>query len=644
MINMEYEIWKDTCTAFLDLNNSITSKYLQLYPFILLTDSEKERLISEEFFNIYIKGGAVFANLKVFDTPNRYLQKSDGSFRITKLISPILYLYLLSIGTQISKEYKSSRKNARVYHSGNISELYYHYKKSYDNYYADINESQEVYSYFIKVDLTNFYDSININELFEKINKDREILDPRTTLIYKNILNMIGNEKYPIVENNAALSYLATEVYLDETDSAIEKFLSGFNLLDGFQLVRYVDDLFIFFNCENEIFHNATTEIKNELINIYSKSGLSMNEKKFKYDKTENIHSLLKSALYDFYVNGFKMDFGEFYNSEDLVQFFNNLITISDNHSHTLYKHALKTAFEKEGINYSEEEILNYFLFYQSKLFENKNVKNKVKQLIVQDYKIFKYSIKDMVMAVCNTSDGVIIKSLLNKIFDKHNSNNIDIFDEAIIISYLINRSFTHIDLRKALLVINDGVSNFIEYNCRSSFFKNFEDEIKYNNLYSSNEQNYYLLIEDKIIWFQFFMFNYYEKMGRYLESYAYLKVFFDRFIAHIMNCTGIDTSGSKNKPNINAYYKEAAIIKGLKSLGVESVHVESVHQEPIEDIIKKAHLLRNQNPINHSSSTILNSSHISSFELLESKESLIKIINLCLDRCNLKSNIEDFF
>ena len=134
-------------------------------------------------------------------------------------------------------------------------------------------------------------------------------------------------------------------------------------------------------------------------------------------------------------------------------------------------------------------------------------------------------------------------------------------------------------------------------------------------------------------------MFNYYEKMGRYLESYAYLKVFFDRFIAHIMNCTGIDTSGSKNKPNINAYYKEAAIIKGLKSLGVESVH-----QEPIEDIIKKAHLLRNQNPINHSSSTILNSSHISSFELLESKESLIKIINLCLDRCNLKSNIEDFF
>lgn len=292
-----------------------------------------------------------------------------------------------------------------------------------------------------------------------------------------------------------------------------------------------------------------------------------------------------------------------------------------------------------EGINYSEEEILNYFLFYQSKLFENKNVKNKVKQLIVQDYKIFKYSIKDMVMAVCNTSDGVIIKSLLNKIFDKHNSNNIDIFDEAIIISYLINRSFTHIDLRKALLVINDGVSNFIEYNCRSSFFKNFEDEIKYNNLYSSNEQNYYLLIEDKIIWFQFFMFNYYEKMGRYLESYAYLKVFFDRFIAHIMNCTGIDTSGNKNKPNINAYYKEAAIIKGLKSLGVESVH-----QESSEDIIKKAHLLRNQNPINHSSSTILNSSHISSFELLESKESLIKIINLCLDRCNLKSNIEDFF
>lgn len=219
---------------------------MQLFPFTLLTDPEKERIASEDFFKLYIKGGGIFSDPETFDVTNRYLQKSDSSFRITKLVSPILYLYLSAIGTQISKKYINQRENTRVYHAGKIKNLLYHYKDSYDDFFADINESQEGYDYYIKIDLTNFFGSIDINELFEKINEEEEILDPRTILIYKNILSLIGNENFPIVENNAGLSYLATEIYLDKTDLAIEKYLGKLKILEKFQLIRYVDDLFIF--------------------------------------------------------------------------------------------------------------------------------------------------------------------------------------------------------------------------------------------------------------------------------------------------------------------------------------------------------------------------------------------------------------
>lgn len=629
MINMKYEIWRDTCTAFLDTENTFASKYLQLFPFTLLTPLEKERIISENFFEIYIKGGGIFADSKLFDTPNRYLQKANGSFRITKLVSPILYLYLLAIGTQVSKDYKKDRRNTRVYHSGNVSELSYHYKDSYDAYYSDINESQEIYNYFVKIDLTNFYDSLDINNLFKKINKDEEILDPRTTLIYKNILSMIGNEKYPIVENNAGLSYLATEVYLDETDTAIEKSLPNIEYLGNFQLVRYVDDLFIFYNCEEDYVSEVITEIKNELINIYSKSGLIMNESKFKSDKTENIQDSLRTILYDFYVNGVKVDFSDFYDSEDLAGFFRKLTSISKNHSHELFQKAQKESFEKKEVMYSDEEVFRHFLYKQSAMFENEEIKSEIKLLVDFDYKIFKYSIVNMITAVCNTSDGEIIKSLLSQIFKKYHSRCNDIFDEVIVISYLTNRNFVHADLREILSVLNENLLNFIETNCKKSFFENFEDSIKYNNLYDSNSDQYKLLITDEIIWFQFFMFKYTEKIGRQLESHSYLKVFFDRLIAHIMNCTGIETCGKRNKPNINKYHAHNVVKKDLKKLGITVVNYE-----PIEDIIQKAHDLRNSNPVNHASSEMLKDDQISLHDLFENKLNLLKIIDTCLDHC----------
>lgn len=636
MINMEYSIWKNTCESFFDLSNSVKNKYLQLFPFTLLKVSEKEQIISEPFFDTYIKKGALFSDANLFKTPDRYLQKSDSTFRVTNLISPLLYLYILAIGTQVAQEYVSSRNKTRIYHAGDVKNFSYHYKSSYDNYYLDINESQDYYNYFIKVDLTGFYESISVNELFKKINRDNEILDPRTTSIYKNILSMIGDDKYPTIENHASLSYLATEIYLDESDTDIECYLDSFRILSDFQLVRYVDDLFIFFNCEKEDYNQVLTEIKNKLISIYSKERLSMNEKKFKHGLTEDVEDALKSAAYDFYVNEIKVDFNEYYSSKDLIYFFDGLTGISNNHTHDSYKAIMERAFKKEGIKYSEEEVLQYFLFYESNLFKNEEVKRKIKELISTNYNILKYSVKELVMAVCHTKDGTIIRQLLNQIFSKHRSSESDIFDETMIVYYLINRNFQHEDLSEVLTTLNPEITRFIKDYCKNSFLKEFEEKNKFNNLYDYFGQKYQLLLEDEIIWFQFFMFNYSEKLGKQLEAYSFLKVFFDRFIAHLMNCCGIDTSGDKNEPNIRRYYREGEIIKGLENIGIETIDGESV-----SEIIENAHSLRNESPLNHASSEILEDSNIRYTDLSKSKNDLLRIVDLCLTKSNEETNSE---
>lgn len=634
MINMEYSIWKNTCESFFDLSNSVKNKYLQLFPFTLLKVSEKEKIISEPFFDTYIKKGALFSDANLFKTPDRYLQKSDSTFRVTNLISPLLYLYLLAIGTQVAQEYESSRNKTRIYHAGDVISFSYHYKSSYDNYYLDINESQEYYNYFIKVDLTSFYESISINELFKKINRGNEILDPRTTSVYKNILSMIGDDRYPTIENHAGLSYLATEVYLDESDTNIECYLDSFRMLSDFQLVRYVDDLFIFFNCEKEDYNQVLTGIKNKLISTYSKERLSMNEKKFKHGLTEEVEDALKSAAYDFYVNGIKVDFNEYYSSEDLIYFFDGLAGISNNHNHDSYKTIMERAFKKEGIKYSEEEVLQYFLFYESNLFKNEEVKRKIEELISTNYNILKYSVKELIMAVCHTKDGTIIRQLLNQIFSKHRSSESDIFDETMIVYYLINRNFQHEDLSEVLTTLNPEITKFIKDYCKNSFFKGFEEKNKFNNLYYQDGSKYRLLIQDEILWYQFFMFNYSEKIGKQLEAYSFLKVFFDRFIAHIMNCSGKDTRGKKNKPNINGYHTKAQITRGLETIGIESINGNSV-----SEMIKNAHDLRNESPLNHASSKILEDKKVRYTDLSKSKNDLLRIIDVCLVKFNKGSH-----
>lgn len=353
-----------------------------------------------------------------------------------------------------------------------------------------------------------------------------------------------------------------------------------------------------------------------------------MNEKKYEFGRTENIYDVLYTILYDFYVNEDKVKFDQFYNIEDLVYFFDSLIEILPKHSYDLYDTVLKRAFKKEGITYSEKEIFKYFLFNENKLFEDEKVKDSIKELIVEDYKILRYSTTDMVMAVYNTFDEKIIRELIDQIIIKHWFEHTDIFDESMVISFLINKNFHYSEFTEVDSILSQNLLTFIQRYCTTSFFKGFEGDIRYNNLHNFKNEKYDLLIKDQIIWFQFFMFKYFDKANRTLESYSYLKVFFDRFVAHIMYCKGYDQDSKY--PNINKYHKVGIIERSIVSLGVSSAG-----NKTIKEIMQETSDLRNGNPVNHASSEILNSIHISSSEINESTNDLLLVIDLLLEICS---------
>jgi|SRR5699024_8818290 len=134
MINMEYDTWNNVCEGIFKQSKQSLNKYLQLYPFSILTDDEKELIKSEEFFYKFINNGALFKNKLVFDFPRHYIQKNNSSFRNSKLVSPIIYIYLECIGYHVCKAYIKDSTTTRCYYAGNIHELDFHYQKSYERY------------------------------------------------------------------------------------------------------------------------------------------------------------------------------------------------------------------------------------------------------------------------------------------------------------------------------------------------------------------------------------------------------------------------------------------------------------------------------------------------------------------------------
>ena len=598
MFNIEYEAWKNVCSTYFKLNENTKKAYLQFFPLTKISKIEEENLKSESFFKNYIKDLTFVIVEECFFRTNNFLQKGDGSFRDSSLVSPILFLVLQTLGYKIYNLYEQERnENIEVYYAGNYNELDVMYKKSYDEFYNSINSKKNDFDYYLKTDLSNFFSNINVNILVEKIDKNCNKKGNKITInsselkVLKDILEYAGFGKFPTIENSVATSFLATNVYLDEIDNYIYDYISKNKNEDSFKMIRYVDDLYILFN-SNKINKNTKdfcNELRNQYSSILKKYGLALNNKKFTFTKIENIENELKKSLYseniDIKDNSFKN-----FPDESFYQFITKLASILDNDYITIeeYSELINEYFYDENIEYTPIEIFNYFIYGSDIIDKNKKISDSICQLIEKDISFISLDPKRLTTLVLKTKNGRAIRSLLNSLFKRSRNNLWNTYDTSIAVHYLIQRGFEHSDLINILGENESDLKNFYDYFCKNSFMKIFENKL---NKVINKSIPIITGKEKKKTYFLYLMYKVEKEKNNTLSEFNFFKNYFDRVTAHLEFKY---FSEKLKKPNFRKFYKEQELCKFYNCIDCSKA------------VLEKAHNIRNANPLSHASAELL--------------------------------------
>ncbi len=614
MFGISYNTWKEICDMYFSLHVGIHKAYLQWFPFSKLSDAEKTQIAGEDFFNKYIKTGGFVLFPEVMRHSENFIQKSDGSFRNAALVSPILYLVFQAIGKEIAARYQSQRPvDVGVYYAGNYELNRPRYKQDYDDFFKAINAGAEQYRYFIKTDITSFFSNINVNELIDRINEIcngiAQTISQTQLLLLKELLLYCGNGYYPLIENSMASSYMATVIFLDAIDCELHEFITTkIDDVLSFQMIRYVDDLYILFSSDKPL--DQLTPVYNTVRNTYSsilkKHGLALNTKKCALKETTEINDELKKSLYDEYVNGEETDIGIFFAGKlqgFLTEIYEQLCEqgiTNDQYTKLIDKH-----FSSADIEFTAEEVFNYLVYENQSELKQPEVSSILVRIINKDVSFLSIDPKRLSVMVMQSGNDNAVKAMLSRLFSRSRIGVWNSYDTTIAIAYLIQSKFQHIDLLNVIYANSRDLYSYYFYGCKTSFICQVKNE-KYNRYLRCIEN-------DSKAAFLYFMSLCEENRTNYLGSYAYFKNFFDRISADMAFKAGIDPKCKK--PNYNGYYKEGA----FKSLyaGITDCKL----------IIEKAHKLRNENPLSHSSAGLIDNDS-SSEDLMSTKQELDRLIN----------------
>lgn len=545
--------------------------------------------------------------------------KGDGNFRNASLVSPMMYLVALTIGKSISKAYQSKRQpSIDVFYAGNYDENRLYYKKDYDVFFKTINVLSQSYKYFIKTDIKDFFPNIDMNKLFDIINQrfaeTGVQINQKDLLVYKELLLCLGQGEFPLIENCAASSYLATVVYLEIPDAKLYSFITDKELhITGFTMVRYVDDLYILFN--SDLSENMITPMVNRIVNAYSselkKLNLSLNRGKTSWKLTADINEELKKSLYDEQFDGKECNITDFVDNDLLLKFLGDIKKALFNYSldAAKYLELINEVFNIPQTEYTPQEIYNSLVYEKHTLFSNKQIIEMLFSLVCFDYNFLKLDTKRLTIMLLRTQNGDLIKAMLSKLFEANRRGVWNIYDTSLAINYLLQRNFNHVDLLRILKHEESSVHSYYEIFCKSSFLVSM-DKSKQNYIRKFGTSIFYK--QDDKLFFLYFMYMVEMKKSNYLSAFAYYKNFFDRISAHL----GYTVNGNqaKGKPNYKGYYKEGAF-KQLYA-GITDV----------DKIIEKAHEIRNSNPLSHSSAELLDKNN-SVADILNSIEQLSYLI-----------------
>jgi AbiA family abortive infection protein len=573
--------------------------FLQWYPFTRLSLKDKELIASEDFFNEYIKNGVFTYYSDNWSISDNYIMKGDGNFRNATLISPIMYLLMLSIGKSISERYNSYRPDdILVFYAGNFIENRIYYQKDYDNFYKELNSLSESYEYFIKIDIKDFFCNIDINILFQMLDNrltwEGNPLSQRDILLYKELLQFWGKGEFPLVENSTTSSFLSTVIYLEDVDINLYKYIKDKETkISDFSMVRYVDDLYILFN--SPINEKKLTPVVNRVINQLSselkKINLSINMTKTKWKRVSELNEELKSSLYDEIVNGKEFSICDLVNDEKVYAFLERIEVelINSSLDNIKYKQIILESFSIDDVEYTPEEVFNNLAYEKNDIFKEKKIVKKLYKLLKIDYNFLKLDTKRLIAILLKTKSNKLIKLLLSKLFDANRKGIWNIYDTSLSVNYLLQRGFINTDLLNVISQQQGNIYLYYKLFCRQSFIKTLENsKDKYIKIFNNN--GYYKA--DNILFYLFTLFMVELQKKNYLSAFAFYKNFFDRISAHL--ALAINKDEPKRKPNYKRYYKEGTFIKLYQGIS------------GCEEIIKQAHQLRNSNPLAHSNAGLI--------------------------------------
>ena len=617
MFGITFDSWSAVCGAYRKLGIGAKKAALQWFPFTKMTDDNWDYLGSEDFYHDYIANGAFVMFPDAMHQSENYIQKSDGSFRDAALISPVLYLVLQSIGKEIHNKYVPERPlSISVYYSGNYDEMRIKYKHEYDCFFKELNACQDEYEYFIKTDITNFFSNINIDKLIQQIDSvcnNEKVNFAQTQLqLYKELLTYAGAGRFPLIENSTVSSFLATVVYLDEIDCRLNEFIDDkVPEVTSFKMIRYVDDLYILISTDREYeeLHGAYNEIRNEYSSILKEWGLALNSKKCKLGLTKEINQDLKKSLYDEFFNGEKHQIEESYRGS-LVDFLGKLYERlqTDCPDVEQYNELVEEHFYHEDIEFTASEVFNYFVYECEDEASSTEVARLIIRIIRRNINVLSLDPKRLGVLVMKTHNDSAIKATLNELFKRHRAGKWNSYDTTIAIAYLVQSEFRHIDLLSVLEKHCPALHEYYYYNCGTCFMRSFAYKRKHNTLCK-------VIGTDWKAFYLYFMYQAECRKKNNLTAYAFYKNYFDRVTADLDFVVRTNEGERVKKPDYNRFYKEGEFKKFYSVI------------PSAEETIKKAHKLRNENPISHSSAGLIdqNSTADDLSNTIEELETLIR-------------------
>lgn len=575
-----FESWQLAC-VLVQKERSRLDKYLQWYPFSKLSKDDWETIKAEDFYSTYIKDGSFILVESMRFITKGYMQKQGMTLRASTLVAPVLFLYLLAFGLEYVRVFKDPRSEGVCLYSGNLKQEWIHYRKSYQAFVESKQFCSEEYEHCIKTDITNFFGSINVDMLLTEMqNCSDGQFSSTDALFVRGLLLYCGNGGFPTIQNHPTLSFLATQVYLSGIDVSLHERLSRINGISSFELIRYVDDLFIFFNLEDE---SGLMTTSHAIINIYAdllhNQGLALKQEKLKVMTPAEVRtSAVTISAVDFTGSDVDTDFKIGYKA--IVDLFSSIAEAIDegDYSQDILFSSIEEYFSQDTLAVPAVMLFRQCLYKMPKVFQNEHIVLAISRVLSKGSVGFTFNTSELVLCLLHTRDETLVKQMLNNLFAAERNESWNSLDCIVALTYLQQRGMKHADLLALLKRQDFGLGQY----CSSYCVYNFSQIV-----ITPAEKGLVRLVEGDIpskIQYVSYLQN--DRTDNSFEKASYFRSFFDRAVSYI--------SARKKGKKLKWLFDEKELTKTFKDT------------ERARTIIHEAERLRRNNPIIHASSEMI--------------------------------------